>query len=117
MTERAIRTRIDNFGIATACDRENDSSNEAKMKRVLAGVTGLFWIIAASSFACAQAPLNNVILGHSGGVGSLGNLRKIIERDKLWEKYGLSVKSVYFSSGGVLTQAMAGGNIAGSESE
>lgn len=87
------------------------------MKRVLAGVTGLFWIIAAVSFARAQTPLTNVILGHSGGVGSLGNLRKIIERDKLWEKYGLNVKSIYFSSGGVLTQAMAGGNIAGSESE
>lgn len=65
----------------------------------------------------AQTPLTNVILGHSGGTGSLGYLRKIIERDKIWEKYGLSVKSVYFSSGGVLTQALAGGNIAGSESE
>lgn len=67
--------------------------------------------------AHGQTQLQNVILGHSGGTGSLGYLRRIIERDKIWEKYGLSVKSVYFSSGGVLTQAMAGGNIAGSESE
>lgn len=65
----------------------------------------------------AQTPLNNVILGHSGGAGSLNNLRRILERDKIWEKYGLNVKSVYFNSGTVLTQAMAGGNIAGSESE
>jgi len=65
----------------------------------------------------AQAPLNNVILGHSGGAGSLNVLRRIVERDKIWEKHGLNVKSVYFNSGTVLTQAMAGGNIVGSESE
>ena len=87
------------------------------MRRFLAGVTGLLAVIGAISLAPAQTSLNNVILGHSGGAGSLGNLRRIIERDKLWEKHGLNVKSVYFSSGGILTQAMAGGNIAGSESE
>ena len=65
----------------------------------------------------AQAPLSNVILGHSGGAGSLDILRRITERDKLWERYGLNVKSVYFNSGTVLIQAMAGGNIVGSESE
>jgi len=87
------------------------------MRQLIAGVTGFLWLATASTPALAQAPLNNVLLGHSGGAGSLGNLRRIIERDKIWEKYGLSVKSIYFSSGGVLTQAMAGGNIAGSESE
>ena len=87
------------------------------MTRFLASILGLFWFIASATDTSAQAPLQNVILGHSGGAGSLGNLRRIIERDKIWEKHGLSVKSVYFSSGGVLTQAMAGGNIAGSESE
>ncbi len=87
------------------------------MTKFVAGIAGFFWIIFAPSPALAQAPLNNILLGHSGGAGSLGNLRRIIERDKIWEKYGLSVKSIYFSSGGVLAQAMAGGNIAGSESE
>jgi ABC-type nitrate/sulfonate/bicarbonate transport system substrate-binding protein len=65
----------------------------------------------------AQAQQTNVLLGHSGGAGSLNILRRIIERDKIWEKYGLNVKSVYFNSGTVLIQAMAAGNIAGSESE
>lgn len=87
------------------------------MRRFLESIVVLFCFIAAAPGAIAQAPLQNVILGHSGGAGSLGNLRRIIERDKIWEKHGLNVKSVYFSSGGVLTQAMAGGNIAGSESE
>lgn len=78
---------------------------------------GLLTFAVTPFLARAQAPLQNVILGHSGGAGSLGYLRRIIEHDKIWEKYGLNVKSVYFSSGSVLTQAMAGGNIAGSESE
>jgi ABC-type nitrate/sulfonate/bicarbonate transport system substrate-binding protein len=77
----------------------------------------LFLWIASPASVRAQAPLNNVILGHSGGAGSLNVLRRIIEHDKIWEKYGLNVKSVYFNSGTVLIQAMAGGNIVGSESE
>ena len=87
------------------------------MKKVLALSLGLYLWIALPSRLMAQTPLNNVILGHSGGAGSLNILRRILERDKIWEKYGLNVKSVYFNSGTVLIQAMAGGNIAGSESE
>ena len=87
------------------------------MNKVLAVSLGLFLSTASPSGLMAQAPLNNVVLGHSGGAGSLNILRRITERDKLWEKYGLNVKSVYFNSGTVLIQAMAGGNIAGSESE
>jgi NitT/TauT family transport system substrate-binding protein len=87
------------------------------MKRVLAFSLGLFWWMALPSGLTAQGPLTNVLLGHSGGAGSLNILRRIMERDKIWEKYGLNVKSVYFNSGTVLIQAMAGGNIVGSESE
>jgi NitT/TauT family transport system substrate-binding protein len=86
------------------------------MNRILASLIGLFCITDACSLASAQATLNNVILGYSGS-GSTGSLRRIIERDKIWEKYGLNVKSVYFGNGGVLTQALVGGNIAGSDSE
>ena len=87
------------------------------MKKVLTLFSGLFLWIASPSGLLAQAPLNSIILGHSGGAGSLNVLRRLIERDKLWEKYGLNVKSIYFNSGTVLAQAMAGGNIVGSESE
>src|SRR5262245_37235823 len=76
-----------------------------------------WFFILRPSFVPAQPQLQNVILGHSGGAGSLNNLRRILDREKIWEKHGLSVKSVYFNSGSVLTQAMAGGNIVGSESE
>ncbi len=87
------------------------------MKRILARFYLLLPLIALPVSVTAQVPLNNVILGHSGGAGSLNILRRIIEHDKIWEKYGLNIKSVYFNSGTVLIQAMAGGNIAGSESE
>src|SRR6476659_10383537 len=87
------------------------------MKKVHALSLGLYLWIALPSRLMAQTPLNNVILGHSGGAGSLNILRRILERDKIWEKYGLNVKSVYFNSGTVLIQAMAAGNIAGSEYE
>jgi NitT/TauT family transport system substrate-binding protein len=85
------------------------------MKKVLALVV-VFWLGAPPTLL-AQAPQTHVLLGHSGGAGSLNILRRIIDRDKIWEKYGLNVKSVYFNSGTVLIQAMASGNIAGSESE
>ncbi|MGZ8533092.1 MAG: hypothetical protein ACXW6J_21280 [Candidatus Binatia bacterium] len=65
------------------------------MRRFLAGVSGLLSVISAASLATAQTSFNYVILGHSGGAGSLGNLRRIIKRDKLWD--------------------MAGGNIAGDQ--
>jgi len=87
------------------------------MKTVLALIGGFLSFIAAPSLVGSQTTLTNVILGHSGGAGSLNTLRRIMDRDKIWEKYGLNVKSVYFNSGTVLIQAMAGGNIAGSESE
>ena len=87
------------------------------MKKALAVSAVTLLLSVTPSLVTAQAPLQNVILGHSGGAGSLNNLRRILERDKVWEKHGLNVKSVYFNSGTVLTQAMAGGNIVGSESE
>ena len=87
------------------------------MKGIITLLLGVSLCIVAPCVATAQAQLTNLILGHSGGVGSLANLRRIIERDKIWEKYGLSVKSIYFNSGTVLTQAMAGGNIAVSDSD
>jgi len=87
------------------------------MKRILASWYLLLPLSALPISAAAQGPSNSLILGHSGGAGSLNILRHIIAREKIWEKYGLNVKSVYFNSGTVLIQAMVGGNIVGSESE
>lgn len=62
-----------------------------------------------------HAQSNALLLGYSGS-GISTDLRRVIERERIWEKHGLSVKSIYFNSGSVLTQAMAGGNIVTSDS-
>src|SRR5437773_4178242 len=87
------------------------------MKNILALSFGLLLWIAGPRIVVAQPQLTNIILGHSGGAGLVSDLRRIIEREKIWEKYGLRVKAVYFNSGSVLTQAMAGGNIVASDSD
>ena len=57
-----------------------------------------------------------LIMGYSGA-GITTDLQRVIEKEKLWDKYGLNVKAVYFNSGSVMTQAMAGGNINLSDSD
>src|ERR1700757_2707126 len=87
------------------------------MKKILALFLGLLLLVAAPSRVVAQTQLTNINLGYSGGAGLVSDLRRVIERDRIWEKYGLNVKAVYFNSGSVLTQAMAGGNIIVSDSD
>ena len=57
----------------------------------------------------------NLMLGYSG-TGISSDLRRVMERERIWEKHGLSVKSIYFNNGSILTQAMLGGNIVTSDS-
>ncbi len=87
------------------------------MKKLLALFFGLLFWVAGPPRVVAQAQLTNITLGYSGGAGLVSDLRRVMERDKIWEKYGLNVKAVYFNSGSVLTQAMAGGNIVASDSD
>ena len=64
----------------------------------------------------AWAQSNTLIMGYSGS-GITTDLRRLMEREKLWDKYGVNAKSIYFNSGSVLTQALAGGNINLSDSD
>ena len=66
-------------------------------------------------FGAAQAQTTSLVLGYSGS-GISTDLRRVMDLEKIWEKHGLSIKSVYFNSGSMLTQAMIGGNIALSDS-
>jgi ABC-type nitrate/sulfonate/bicarbonate transport system substrate-binding protein len=68
--------------------------------------------LAASA---AHAQSNNLMLGYSGS-GISSDLRRVMEKERIWEKNGLNVKSIYFNSGSILTQAMLGGNIVVSDS-
>jgi ABC-type nitrate/sulfonate/bicarbonate transport system substrate-binding protein len=62
------------------------------------------------------AQSNSIVMGYSGA-GISTDLRRVIEKEKLWDKYGVNVKAIYFNSGSVLTQAIAGGNINLSDSD
>ncbi|HEX2933284.1 MAG TPA: ABC transporter substrate-binding protein [Candidatus Binatia bacterium] len=72
-------------------------------------------IAAAATPSIALSQSTPLILGYSGS-GISTDLRRVMDLEKIWEKHGLNVKSVYFNSGSVLTQAMAGGNIVVSDS-
>lgn len=63
-----------------------------------------------------QAQINQVIVGYSG-TGITTDLRQIIDREHIWEKHNLGVKSVYFNSGSLMSQAMIGGSITASDSD
>ncbi len=65
----------------------------------------------------AFAQQNAITLGYSGGTGLTSDLRRVIERERIWEKYGLSVKAIYFNSGSLMAQAMAGGSITAADSD
>jgi ABC-type nitrate/sulfonate/bicarbonate transport system substrate-binding protein len=84
-----------------------------KMKNCLWTISFLF--LGASAAFAQQQNLQNLILGYSGS-GISSDLRRVMEKERIWEKYGLNVKSVYFNSGSILTQAMLGGNIVLSDS-
>lgn len=64
----------------------------------------------------ARAQSNAIIMGYSGS-GITSDLRRVIEKEKLWDKHGINVKAIYFNSGSVMTQAIAGGNVAISDSD
>ena len=81
------------------------------MKFVLAILFLVAWVISP-----APVQSQSIMMGYSGA-GISTDLRRVIEKEKLWDKYGVNVKAIYFNSGSVLTQAMAGGNINLSDSD
>ncbi len=83
------------------------------LKTTIAKYLAVLWVTL--NVTAAHAQLNNLLLGYSGS-GISTDLRRVMDIDRIWEKHGLFVKSVYFNSGSILTQAMIGGNIALSDS-
>ena len=76
----------------------------------------LILLLAASVIPPAPVQSQSIIMGYSGS-GITSDLRRIIEKERLWDKHGVNVKAIYFNSGGVMTQAIAGGNVAISDSD
>src|SRR5574342_214236 len=63
------------------------------------------------SFAHAQAKgLESVKIGYSG-IGIAHDFLKIMEKNRVFEKYGLNAQSIYIGSGSLMNQAIVGGSI------
>jgi NitT/TauT family transport system substrate-binding protein len=75
---------------------------------------GAYFLTCQFSVGALQA--QPVVMGFSG-TGVSGTLRRVIEKEKLWQKRGLDVKAIYFGSGGVMSQAMVAGEILLSDSD
>ena len=83
------------------------------MRRLVVLIAAFLILVVGTNTTRGQS--NSLLLGYSGS-GISTDLRRVMDLEKIWEKHGLNIKSVYFNSGSVLTQAMVGGNIALSDS-
>lgn len=79
-------------------------------------VASLVAFLLSWQFSIGALQAQSVVLGYSGS-GISTDLRQVIEKERIWAKHGLSVKSVYFTSGGTLAMAMAAGDISVSDSD
>ena len=86
------------------------------MRKIIFLLLALFFSVLMPRVDRVLAQSNSIIMGYSGA-GISTDLRRVIEKEKLWDKYGVNVKAIYFNSGSVLTQAIAGGNINLSDSD
>jgi len=86
------------------------------MKKMLAFCLGAFLPAGLLLQSVALSQPYPLTLGYSG-VGLTSDLRRVIERDKIWEKHGVLVKAIYFNSGSLMAQAMAGGSITAADSD
>ena len=66
--------------------------------------------LCTSVLSLKGAWAQQINLGYSG-TGLNSTLRRVIEKEKLWQKRGLEVRSVYFNSGNVTSQALLGNDI------
>jgi len=85
---------------------------DKRIPGLLLGVLLSVWIAMP---AAGQTP-TVISLGYSGS-GISTDLRRVMEKTRLWHKRGLDVRPVYFNSGTTLTQAMLGGHIVASDSD
>ena len=85
------------------------------MRKIIFFLLAIFSSVLMPRVDCVRAQ-STLVMGYSGS-GITSDLRRVIEKEKLWDKHGVNVKAIYFNSGGVMTQAIAGGNINISDSD
>ena len=82
----------------------------------LSGIVQKFFVIVLIGFWLSvffwtsTGRAEQINLGYSG-TGLNATLRRVIEKEKLWQKRGLDVRAVYFNSGNLTSQALLGGDI------
>jgi len=86
------------------------------VRKILLLLLAIFSSMLMPRVDLVHAQSNSIIMGYSGS-GITSDLRRVIEKEKLWDKHGVNVKTIYFNSGGVMTQAIAGGNVNISDSD
>ena len=85
------------------------------MKRLVlcAGIVICFFCMAFASPRLAQAQvkvLEPIKIGYSG-IGIAHDFLKLMEKNRIFEKYGLSSQNIYIGSGSLMNQAILGGSI------
>ena len=58
------------------------------------------FFLTTQAVTMGWAQSQSLMMGYSGA-GISSDLRRVIEKEKLWDKYGVNVKAIYFNSGGV----------------
>src|SRR5262245_23933901 len=80
--------------ISSSC--EHRGSRLRGIEQPMKAITVILLIVMALMPATlAVGQTNSLILGYSGS-GISTDLRRVMDIEKIWEKHGLSVKSVYF---------------------
>ncbi len=78
------------------------------MKKWLIKLTAALFLWSSTAASAQNIPLLN--MGFSGaGIGS--DLLKVIERNALWRKHGIDVRTIYLSSGTLMAQTLSSGDI------
>jgi ABC-type nitrate/sulfonate/bicarbonate transport system substrate-binding protein len=64
------------------------------------------FVLTTQAVTTGWAQSQSIMMGYSGA-GISSDLRRVIKKEKLWDKYGVNVKAIYFNSGSVLTRMTA----------
>ena len=81
------------------------------MKRYFCLLGSVFCIWGATEFVHAQTKgIESIKIGYSG-IGIAHDFLKIMEKNRIFEKYGISSQNIYIGSGSLMNQAILGGSI------
>ena len=62
------------------------------MRKIILFLLAIFSSMLMPRADCVHAQSNSIIMGYSGS-GITSDLRRVIEKEKLWDKHGVNVKA------------------------